>query len=284
MSTHRFRVGVHTSIAGGLPKAIESAVAKGCDGLQIFARNPRGWTARELEQDEVRAFRDARERAGLWPLAIHSVYLINLASQDPVLLERSRRAFREEIERGLALGADYLVVHPGNPVTAPADVGIMTAVASIRIAARDLNMQGLTILLENTAGQGSSIGCRFEQIADMLMMLADQPVGVCLDTAHTLAAGYDIATAKGLKATIRLIDRSFGFEPVRLIHCNDSKAPLGSRVDRHQHIGEGHIGAEAFARLTHTLKFRRIPFILETPVDGERDDLWNINRLRELGA
>jgi len=294
---HRFRVGLHTSIAGGLPKAIASAVAKGCDGLQIFARNPRGWAARDLERDEVRAFREARERASLWPLAIHSVYLINLASQDPVLLERSRQAFREEIERGLTLGADYLVVHPGNPVTAPADVGIMTAVESIRTAVGDLNLQGasadakrsgqgngLTILLENTAGQGSSIGCRFEQIADMLMMLDDLPVGVCLDTAHTLAAGYDIATAKGLKATMRLIDRSFGFERIGLIHCNDSKAPLGSRVDRHQHIGEGHIGAAAFGRLTHTLKFRRIPFILETPVDSERDDCWNINRLRELGA
>ncbi|MEN3332401.1 MAG: deoxyribonuclease [Blastocatellia bacterium] len=297
MTTHRFRVGVHTSIAGGLPKAVESAVAKGCDGLQIFARNPRGWMARELERDEVRAFREARERANLWPLAIHSVYLINLASQDPFLLERSRHAFREEIERGLQLGADYLVVHPGSPVSAPADVGIITAVESIRIAARDLHMQGasadaqqsgqrhgLTILLENTAGQGASIGCRFEQIADMLAMLDDLPVGVCLDTAHTLAAGYDIATAKGLKATMRLIDRSFGFERIRLIHCNDSKAPLGSRVDRHQHIGEGYIGAEAFRRLTHTLKFRRIPFILETPVDSERDDRWNINRLRELGA
>jgi deoxyribonuclease-4 len=297
MSTRHFRVGVHTSIAGGLPKAIESAVAKGCDGLQIFARNPRGWTARELERDEVHAFREARERANLWPLAIHSVYLINLASQDPVLLERSRRAFREEIERGIQLGADYLVVHPGNPVTAPADVGIMTAAESIREATRGLNFHGasadakqsgqrngLTILLENTAGQGSSIGCHFEQVADMLAMLDDLPVGVCLDTAHTLAAGYDIATAKGLKATIRLIDRSFGFERIKLIHCNDSKAPLGSRVDRHQHIGEGYIGAEAFRRLTHTLKFRRIPFILETPVDSERDDRWNINRLRELGA
>jgi deoxyribonuclease-4 len=297
MSTHKFRVGLHTSIAGGLSKAVESAVAKGCDGLQIFARNPRGWTARELELDEARAFREVRERANLWPLAIHSVYLINLASQDPVLLDRSRRAFREEIERGLTLGADYLVVHPGNPVSAPADVGIITAVESIREATRDLNLQGasvdasragrrngLTILLENTAGQGSSIGCHFEQVADMLAMLGDLPVGVCLDTAHTLAAGYDIATAKGLKATMRLIDRSFGFEHIKLIHCNDSKAPLGSRVDRHQHIGEGHIGAAAFRRLTHTLKFRRIPFILETPVDGERDDRWNINRLRELGA
>jgi deoxyribonuclease IV len=297
MSTQGFRVGVHTSIAGGLPKAIESAVAKGCDGLQIFARNPRGWAARDLDRDEVRAFREARERAGLWPLAIHSVYLINLASQDPVLLNRSRRAFREEVERGLTLGADYLVVHPGNPVTAPADVGIATAAESIRAAVCGLNLRGdsdgerrsgqpngLTILLENTAGQGSSIGCHFDQLADMLMMLDGLPVGVCLDTAHTLAAGYDIATAKGLKATVRMIDRSFGFERIRLIHCNDSKAPLGSRVDRHQHIGEGHIGAEAFRRLTHTLKFRRVPFILETPVDSERDDRWNINRLRELGA
>lgn len=293
----RIRIGVHTSIAGGLPKAVESAVAKGCDGFQIFARNPRGWLGRELERDEVRTFREARERANLWPLAVHSVYLINLAAQDPVNLERSRRAFREEIERSIALGADYLVVHPGNPVSASADVGIMTAVESIREAARGLNLQGaateasrsgwakgLTILLENTAGQGSSIGCRFEQVADMLLMLDGLPVGVCLDTAHTFAAGYDIATAKGLKATMRMIDRSFGFERIRLIHCNDSKAMLGARVDRHQHIGEGHIGAEAFRRLTHTLKFRRVPFILETPVDSNRDDGWNINRLRELAS
>lgn len=212
-----------------------------------------------------------------------------------MILERSRRAFREEIERGLRLGADYLVVHPGSSAGATADVGIITAVESIREAARDLDLQGaapgkprtgrpggLTILIENTAGQGASIGCRFEQIADMLAMLDNLPVGVCLDTAHTLAAGYDIATAKGLKATMRLIDRSFGFGAIKLIHCNDSKAPLGSRVDRHQHIGEGHIGADAFRRLTRTLKFRRIPFILETPVDRERDDVWNLNRLRAL--
>jgi deoxyribonuclease IV len=297
MNPYPLRVGVHTSIAGGLPKAVESAAAKGCDGFQIFARNPRGWMARELGRDEVCAFRDARERANLWPLAVHSVYLINPAAQDPLVLERSRRAFREEIERALQLGADYLVVHPGNPVSAPADVGIMTAVETIREATRDLRLQGasmnasgagkpngLTILIENTAGQGSSIGCHFEQIADMLGMLDGLPVGVCLDTAHTFAAGYDIATARGLKATMRLIEQSFGFERIRLIHCNDSKAPCGARVDRHQHIGLGHIGAKAFRRLTHTLKFRRIPFILETPVDGERDDRWNINRLRELAS
>ena len=253
--------GVHTSIAGGLTNAVAQAEAKGCDGFQIFARNPRGWQERPLSPDEIRKFREARERAGLWPLAIHSVYLINLAAQDPVIQARSRAAFREEIERGMALGADYLVVHPGNPRTAPADRGIATAVESIREAARGLKLKGLAILIENTAGQGSSIGCNFEQVADLVAALDDLPVGVCLDTAHTFASGYDISTEKGLQATTREISRTFGFDRIRLIHCNDSKAPLGSRVDRHQHIGLGHIGASAFRRLTHILKFRRIPFI-----------------------
>ena len=198
------------------------------------------------------------------------------------MLERSRAAFRHELERGTRLGADYLVVHPGNPKTAPAEVGIATAVESIREAARGLNMNGLTILIENTAGQGSSIGCDFEQVADILAALDDLPMGVCLDTAHTFASGYDISTEAGFKKTVRAINRSFGFDRIKLIHCNDSKSPLGSRVDRHEHIGLGHIGASAFRRLTGNLKFRRIPFILETPVDAERDDTWNINRLREL--
>ena len=277
-----FRAGVHTSIAGGLPQAVALAEARGCDGFQIFARNPRGWLERPLSSEEIKGFRAARERAGLWPFAIHSVYQINLAAQDPVVLARSRAAFRQEMERGIQLGADYLVVHPGNPKTAPSDCGIMTAIASVREAARGLSLNGLSILIENTAGQGSSIGCTFEQVADILAGLDDLPVGVCLDTAHTLAAGYDISTEAGLKATVRAIDRSFGFDRVRLIHCNDSKAPLGSRVDRHQHIGLGHIGDGGFCRITNNLKFRRIPFILETPVDQERGDAENLARIREL--
>jgi deoxyribonuclease IV len=288
--TDPLNIGVHTSIAGGLSKAVASAVEKGCDGFQIFARNPRGWLERPLTREEVTGFREARERAALWPFAIHSVYLINLAAQDPAVLARSRAAFRQELERGLQLGADYLVVHPGCPKTAPAEVGISTAVESIREAARGLNLggagqtRGLTILIENTAGQGSSIGCDFEQVAELLAALDDLPVGVCLDTAHTLASGYDIATGRGLKAACRAINRSFGFDRIKLIHSNDSKAPLGSRVDRHQHIGLGYIGEEGFRRLTANLKFRRIPFILETPVDAEHDDMWNINRLRELSS
>jgi deoxyribonuclease IV len=291
------RIGIHISIAGGLPNAITRADALGCDCLQIFARNPRGWAARELTQGEIIAFREARERAGLWPLVIHSVYLINLAACDPVLLARSRAVFREELERGLALGADYLVVHPGNCGVASVDVGIATTVESIRIAARGLKLKGaaanaagagrkngLTILIENTAGQGSSIGCRFEQMAEIVAGVDELPIDVCLDTAHTFTSGYDISTEAGLKSTIRAIDRTFGFDRIKVIHCNDSKVSLGSRVDRHQHIGLGYIGEEAFRRLTHNLKFRRVPFILETPVDKERDEAWNIARLRELSC
>jgi deoxyribonuclease IV len=290
-------VGVHTSIAGGLPRSVVLAEAKGCDALQIFSRNPRGWADRALGDEETREFRAARERAGLWPLVVHSAYLINLAAQDPLIQERSRIAFREEIERCLKIGADFLVVHPGNPKTVPADVGIVTASESIRAAARGLKLQGaakdraragreneLSILIENTAGQGSSIGCSFEQVADLLALLDGLPAGVCLDTAHTFASGYDISTEPGFKATVRAINNTLGFDRIRVIHCNDSKAALGSRVDRHQHIGLGHIGEQAFRRLTQNLKFRRIPFILETPTDDERGDEWNMKRLRELSG
>jgi deoxyribonuclease IV len=287
-------IGMHASIAGGLANAISRAEALGCDCLQIFARNPRGWAARNLTPSEINEFRDARDRSGLWPLVIHSVYLINLAAQDPVLLAKSRAAFREEIERGLALGADYLVVHPGNPGQAGAERGIVTAVESIREATRGLKINGaalgpgarnsLTILIENTAGQGSSIGCDFEQIAELLAALDDLPVDVCLDTAHTFASGYDISSEAGLATTIGEINRSFGIDRIKVIHCNDSRAPLGSRVDRHEHIGLGHIGADAFRRLSHNLKFSRLPFILETPVDVERGYERNIARLRELGS
>jgi len=290
-------VGAHVSISGGLASAITRAEALGCDCLQIFARNPRGWAARELTLAEISEFREARERSGLWPLVVHSVYLINLAAQDPLLLAKSRATFREELERGLALGADYLVVHPGNPGAAGAGIGIATAVESIRQAVRGLKIEraatkgtragrsnSLTILIENTAGQGSSIGCDFEQIAELLAALDDLPVDVCLDTAHTFASGYDISSEAGLGTTIHAINRSFGIGRIKVIHCNDSKAPLRSRVDRHEHIGLGHIGADAFRRLTHNLKFRRIPFILETPVDKERGYEWNVARLRELAS
>ena len=291
------RIGIHASIAGGLSNAVGSAVEKSCDCLQIFARNPRGWSARPLERDQIRAFRTAREKAELWPLAVHSVYLINLAAQEPALLARSREAFRQEIKRSLDLGAEYLVVHPGNSGGFNAEVGITTAIESVRDCTKGLKLsrapskageerrnRALTILFENTAGQGSSIGCNFEQIAQLLAALDDLPVDVCLDTAHTFASGYNISTKAGLRSTIREIDNSFGFDRIKLVHCNDSKAMLNSRVDRHQHIGLGHIGADAVGRLLRNLKFSRVPFILETPVDKERGYEWNLQSLRALSG
>jgi deoxyribonuclease IV len=294
--TH-LRIGVHTSIANGLALALTHAKEIGCDAVQIFGRNPRGWRARPLDRVEVRQFRKTREQTGLWPLAVHSVYLINLAAEDRALLERSRAAFREELERAIALRADCLVVHPGNPRGMPAEAGIATAIESIRESARGLKLAGaadsprgagmknkLTILIENTAGQGSSIGCNFFQVADIIAGLDDLPVDVCLDTAHTLASGYDISTAEGLRSTVRAIERSFGFSRLRLIHCNDSRVGLGKRVDRHEHIGLGCIGAEGFRRFTHNLKFRRVPFILETPQDSPDADKRNLARIRELSG
>jgi deoxyribonuclease IV len=289
------RIGIHASIAGGFTKAVTSTVAKGCDCFQIFARNPRGWQSRPIDLEEIHSFRSARENAGLWPLAIHSVYLINLAAQDPNLLARSREAFAEEIRRALLLGADYVVVHPGSSGVAGAQRGVALAVESIRDCTRAIRLSGaassartagkeneLTILIENTAGQGSSIGNTFEQMAEIVATLDDLPIGVCLDTAHTFASGYDISTARGLRSTVRAIERSFGFDRVKLVHCNDSKVPLRSRVDRHQHIGLGYIGDDGFRRLTHNSKFRKVPFILETPVDKERGFDWNIEKLRKL--
>ena len=279
----RPRFGVHTSIAGGLHRAVERATEIGCETFQIFAGNPRGWKERGLGDEEVGKFKDAREKAGLFPLAIHAVYLINLAAQDEFIRGRSKETFRQEIVRGLEIGADYLVVHPGCPKTASADAGVATAIDTIREAACGLDMRGLTILIENTAGQGSSIGYTFDQVADIVAALdGDLPVGVCLDTAHTFAAGYDISTAAGFKQTVTAIERSFGFDKLKLVHCNDSKAALNSRVDRHQHIGLGHIGDAAFQRITHHLKFRRLPFILETPSDARRGDKDNLEMIRHL--
>ena len=285
--------GVHTSIAGGLSKSVFLAQTKGCDCFQIFARNPRGWAARLLEKREIVEFRDAREESGLWPLAVHAVYLINLAATDPLILHRSREAFRDELRRAVQLGADYLVVHPGSAGGVSCERAIATAVESVKEASRGLKLLGanrnggrnaLTILIENTAGQGSSIGCAFEQVAEITASLDDLPVGVCLDTAHTFAAGYEITNEAGFKATVREINRTFGFDRIKLVHCNDSKAPLGARVDRHEHIGLGHIGEETFTRLTRYLKFRRVPFILETPIDKRHDDEWNLSKIRELSG
>ncbi len=243
------------------------------------------WSEQPLDGEAVRRFRAAREQADLTPLAVHDNYLINLASADPALRARSVAAFRREIRRALAVGADYLVTHPGHHRGQTPEQGLRTAADSLIRAARGIRAAGLTLLLENTAGAGCSLGASLEELAllgELAGSALDMELGFCLDTAHCLAAGYDLAGAEGLRATARQIAEKLGWGKVRLIHANDSKAPLGSRRDRHEHIGQGAIGRAGFRRILAHPEFRRLPFILETPRRDRDDDRRNLQRLKDL--
>ncbi len=280
------RVGLHTSIAGDISGALEIAHGLGANALQIFSSSPRMWSgdrdnSRITAADATR-FRDRRRELSLGPLVIHDNYLINLASPDRVLRTRSVQAFHGEIARALALGADFLVAHPGSGRGSDMNSAIAAIADGLRQAARGLKLDGLRILLENTAGQGSSVGSRFSELKGILDLCRDLPMGVCIDTAHLFAAGHDIRSEDGLTQTLRHIDAAIGLANVYVIHVNDSKAPLGSHVDRHEHIGKGKIGLEAFGRvLNHPLLSSRA-FILETPVDKPGDDRRNVAALWKL--
>ncbi len=279
------RVGVHTSIAGGVENAAHHANEIGCDTFQMFSANPRGWRALEPTPEEYDRFRIARARYGLAPVVVHDNYLINLASGDPGIRVRSIAAFRKELERALALGAEFLVTHPGSAKGTTPSKSIVHCAESLAKAADGLKLDGLTVLIENTAGQGSVIGRTFEEVAEIVSRAWGRvPVGVCVDTAHCFAAGYPIHKPDGLRETVRQIDSLFGLGSVRVIHANDSKTPFESHVDRHEHIGKGYIGAEAFGRIVRHAKFRNIPFVCETPLDRPGDDQRNIRMIRKLAG
>jgi deoxyribonuclease-4 len=259
----------------------------GANTLQIFSASPRMWRARVPDPEQIRLIRAARERFDLNPLVVHANYLINLASQDPSIRAKSIDGFRGEIERAAAIGAEYLVVHPGSYRGQSAEAGIAAVALGLRDAASGLRTLQVTVLLENTAGCGAALGSRFEElqsIRDLARDLTSLPVGYCFDTCHLLAAGFDIATPAGLRTTLRDAELILGLENVRVIHANDSKTPLGSRVDRHASIGQGHIGREGFRRILTHPKLRAKPFILETPVDEPGDDRRNLDALKALAA
>lgn len=279
------RVGVHTSIAGGLENAAHRAHQIGCDAFQMFSANPRGWRAVEVPAASFEAFREARAGFDLAPVAVHANYLINLASAEPVIRALSVAALRSEFGRAAALGVDYVVLHPGCAKGDERAQARRRVVESLGRAARGLRLNGLRLLLENTAGQGTALGADLDELAEILAGAARvMPAGVCLDTAHLLAAGYAVHTPRGLAETVRRIDASVGLGSVRLIHANDSKMPLGSHVDRHEHIGRGHIGRDSFRRIVRHPKLRRIPFICETPIDRPGDDRRNVRMIRSLGG
>ena len=278
------RIGFHAPIKGGVHHALLVAKDTGCDTVQLFSRNPRGWIAKPLTLEDVLLFRKTRRLTKISPVLIHCNYLVNLAAADDLILQKSRASFREEIERALLLGVDYLVVHPGSARGACEADGISLCAESLQLACRGLELGSLRILLENTAGQGDCIGHRVEHLAEIMRLCPNLPLGVCLDTAHAFTAGYDIREADGLEAFIQRIHRTIGFRKVRAVHFNDSRAPYNSRVDRHWHIGEGHIGAAALRRFARHPKLKHAAFILETPYDDPRADLKNLLTLRSFIA
>jgi deoxyribonuclease-4 len=279
------RIGIHTSIAASLEKAALKASELGANTFQIFSSSPRMWRASSPGPEQIRLLRRARERLDLYPLAIHTNYLVNLASLDPEIRAQSIASFRGEIERAAAIGADYLVLHPGSYKGQSLEEGIAAFVLGLRDAAAGAARDVVTVLLENTVGSGAQIGGRFEELRalrDYAAQVTDVPVGYCLDTCHLLAAGYDVSSAAGLRETMRQVDRVLEIDNVRLMHANDSKTPLGSRVDRHANIGEGHIGEAGFRRILAHPKLRSKPFILETPVEQDGDDRRNLENLKKL--
>jgi len=279
------RVGVHTSIAGGLENAPHRAKKIGCDTFQMFSANPRGWRGQEPTPEECERFCETRAACGLSPLVIHDNYLINLASANAFLRGQSITAFRKELVRAVALGADYLVTHPGSAKGSTAAQGIKACIESLRQAANGVKLNGLRILIENTAGQGSAIGRSFDEVAEIVAAVArDLPMGACIDTAHCFEAGYAVHTQAGLAEVVKRLDSTIGFRNVRVIHANDSKTAFGSHADRHEHVGKGQIGKEAFRRIVCHPKLREIPFICETPIDNPGDDKRNLRMMRKLAG
>jgi deoxyribonuclease-4 len=279
------RIGIHTSTAGGVALAAERAYRLGANTFQIFSSSPRQWQAYALSQTQCDEMKRLRLTYSLGPLVIHTGYLVNLAGATPEFHRKSVLAFRGELERALALGADYLVLHPGSFRGRSREDGLKLVTHSIQEAAEgmDWDKSTLKILIENTAGAEFSLGGSFEQVAQLLEYLRPVcRVGVCIDTCHTHACGYDMVSEPGWHETMRQLDATIGLADVHVWHCNDSKDPRGSRRDRHEHIGRGTIGLAPFRRLLNDPRTKNGAFIAETPIDEPKDDLRNVETLKSL--
>lgn len=279
------RIGIHTSIAGGVENAAERAYRLGCNTFQIFSTSPRQWQPYDLSRPQCAQMNRLREKYALRPMAIHVNYLINLASTTPQFLEKSIAAFRGEVERALALCADYLVLHPGSFRGASREEGLARVANSVAIATKglDLDRGKLKVLVENTAGAEFSLGATFEQVEELIGRLQGiVPVAACIDTCHVHVAGYEIVSEEGMQLTLAHLDNTVGLQNVPVWHCNDAKAERGSRLDRHEHIGKGKLGAEVFRRLLNDPRLAHAAFIAETPIDAPGDDRRNVDALKSL--
>jgi len=278
-------IGAHVSTAGGVVKAFERGAAMGCESLQIFVKSPNQWRAKPLAAEDVNAFRAEHAASGL-PVTAHAAYLINLASPKEDVLAASLVGLADELDRCDALGLGGLVVHPGGHLGSGVMTGIDSIARSVNSILADREQGSTLLLLENTAGQGTSLGGRFEELGAMLKLIDQRErVGVCLDTCHAFAAGYDLVTPEGYEAMLEDFERSIGLGDLHCLHLNDSKHPLGSHKDRHENIGDGLIGEQAFARLINDERLARLPMILETPVgDDELGHARDLDKLRALRA
>jgi deoxyribonuclease-4 len=279
------RIGVHLGTAGGASNAVERAREIGANTFQIFSSSPRMWRAPKVDPAQAARMKDLRAKLDVGPLVIHTSYLVNVCSQNGEVREKSVVAFRGEIERALTFGAEYLVLHPGSWKGVTRDEGLKLAADSITRAIDGLPWQGTPfhILIENTAGAEFSLGGKFEQVAELVERLKPTaPVAVCLDTCHTYVAGYDLVSAEGYEQTIALAASTIGLDAVRVWHMNDAKAERGSKLDRHEHIGQGTMGVEPFRRLLNDPRFAHAAFIAETPVDEPGDEERNVRVLKSL--
>ena len=279
------RIGVHLGTAGGVSNAVDRAHEIGANTFQIFSSSPRMWRPQKIDPKQAERMRTQRAKFDVGPLVIHTSYLVNVCSQTEEFREKSVACFRGEIERALMLGAEYLVLHPGSWKGLTRNEGLKLAAESIQRAADGLPWQGtdFSILIENTAGAECSLGGNFEQVAELVERLkAHAPVGVCLDTCHTHVSGYDFTTEEGYRETIMQADITFGVDAVRVWHCNDAKALRGSKLDRHEHIGQGNIGIEPFRWLLNDPRFADCAFIAETPNDEDGDEERNVTVLKSL--
>jgi deoxyribonuclease IV len=280
--------GAHLSIAGGCHNAVTRAIEYGCQTVQIFTKNANQWEGKPLTLEDRALFRKMLRRSGLKCPTAHDSYLINLASSDEKLYRRSLEAFIDEVERAEALGLKYLVMHPGAHMGAGEEAGLARVAAALDEVHSRCAACKVKVLLETTAGQGSALGHRFEHLATILKLVAEpRRLGVCLDTCHVFVAGYPLGTRAEYEATFREFDRVIGLKWLKVFHLNDSLKPLGSRVDRHAHIGKGCLGSEPFRMLVNDPRFRVHPMILETPKESDACDdmdVINLTTLRELAG
>ncbi len=279
------RIGIHLGTAGGPSTAVERAREIGANTFQIFSSSPRMWKSPKVDPVQAARLKTLREQFDIGPLVIHTSYLVNVCSQNEEVRQKSIAAFRGEIERALQLGAEFLVLHPGSWKGLTREDGLRLAAESITESIDGLPWQGtgFHILIENTAGAEFSLGGSFEQVAELVERLRPTaPMGVCLDTCHTHVAGYDLVSPEGYEATVQQIEATMGLAAVRVWHCNDAKAARGSKLDRHENIGQGTIGIEPFRWLLNDARFAHSAFIAETPVDEPGDDERNVRVLKSL--